>query len=380
MHYDAIIIGARCAGAATAMLLARGGKRVLLVDRQRPGTDTMSTHALMRGAVIQLDRWGLLGAVLAAGTPEVTSTRFTYGDERIDVAIRPSHGTRGLVAPRRYLLDRLLAEAAEAAGAHVLYDASFVDVLRDDQGRVVGAVVDGPGRRLHVRADLVIGADGRRSTVARRVAAETKTRARNAAGSVYAYFVGLPDEGYRWFYREGIGAGAIPTNEGAHCVFVSAAPAEVRSLIRQEGHLRALHHLAASTSPSLSEELRAGAPVSEPIVFAGEPGFIKQSSGPGWALVGDAGYFKDPLTAHGITDAFRDADILSRTILADLPLSVYEATRDAASAELFDLTDRIAGLGWTLSELKAMHLRLNEVMKAEQAMIVGETAAAPVAA
>src|SRR5215475_7522309 len=91
-RYDAVIIGARCAGAATALLLARSGAKVLVVDRQADGSDTMSTHALMRGAVVQLNRWGLIPGVTAAGTPAIRSTTFHYGDEAINVDIKPEHG------------------------------------------------------------------------------------------------------------------------------------------------------------------------------------------------------------------------------------------------------------------------------------------------
>lgn len=371
MTYDAIIIGARCAGAATALQLARGGLRVLVVDRHPPGADTMSTHALMRGAVIQLDRWGVLDRVIASGAPEVTKTRFTYGDEAIDVEIRPAFGTRSLIAPRRYVLDRLLAEAAEGAGAEFRYGTNFVDVTRDGQGRVTGAILDGPGRREHVRANLVIGADGRRSTVARRLKAAPLVTAEHTTTSVYAYFSDLPDEGYRWYYREGIGAGAIPTHDGMHCVFVSSEPDRTRSLLRDLGHRQALDRLLAETSPDLADQTRASRNVTDPVVFGGERGFLRQSAGPGWALVGDAGYFKDPLTAHGITDAFRDAELLARTVLDDQPIADYEARRNAASADLFELTDRIASLEWSLDELKGLHKSLNQVMKSEQLMLAG---------
>ena len=118
-HYDAIIVGGRCAGAATAMLLARGGMRVLVLEAARPGTDTLSTHALMRGGVLQLHRWDLLDAVVSAGTPAILSTEFAYGDEIETVDIRPGGGVSALRAPRRTVLDALLLDAARAAGAEV---------------------------------------------------------------------------------------------------------------------------------------------------------------------------------------------------------------------------------------------------------------------
>lgn len=372
MTYDAIIIGARCAGAATAMQLARGGKRVLVLDRDRPGTDTMSTHALMRGAVIQLARWGLLDKVLRSGAPEVTRTRFSYGDETIDVAIKPSYGTRSLVAPRRYVLDRILARAAAEAGAEIRYGTSFVDMLRDAHGRIDGVVFEEAGARQHAHAPLVVGADGRRSTVARRVQARVLDHAQHSTACIYAYVGGLPNRGYEWLYQQGLGAGAIPTHDGAHCVFAAAPQARLRAAVSEVGRENALLQLLKEANPEFGSRLDAARLVSKPVLFGGDPGFLRQAAGPGWALVGDAGYFKDPLTAHGITDAFRDAELLAQTILNGRPLPDYEATRNAYSAELFALTNRIASFDWSLDELKGMHLRLNEIMKAEQSIIAGE--------
>ncbi|MEL7151493.1 MAG: NAD(P)/FAD-dependent oxidoreductase [Pseudomonadota bacterium] len=372
MQYDAIIIGARCAGAATALQLARGGKNVLVLDRNRPGTDTMSTHALMRGAVIQLERWGLLDSVIASGAPEVTRTRFSYGEETIDLPIKPSHGTRSLIAPRRYILDQILADAATEAGADIRYGCSFVNVQRDPYGHIEGVIYDSPDRRKIAYAPLVIGADGRRSTVARRVHSRVLQTAEHATNCIYAYVTGLPNTGYQWFYQEGLGTGAIPTHNNTHCVFASTSAPRLRRLLPDLGRDGALRHLLKEANPNFGEQLNSAKIVTRPVIYGGDPGFLRTSAGPGWALVGDAGYFKDPLTAHGITDAFRDAELLSQTILTGGSLYDYEATRNAWSAELFAVTNRIAALDWSLDELKLLHLRLNEIMKAEQSIIAGE--------
>ncbi|MEM8801759.1 MAG: FAD-dependent monooxygenase, partial [Pseudomonadota bacterium] len=289
MQYDAIIIGARCAGAATAMQLARGGKKVLVLDRAKQGSDTMSTHALMRGAVMQLERWGLLDRVIASGAPTVTRTRFSYGNELIDVPIRPSKGTPGLIAPRRYILDAILADAAVGAGAELRFGQSFVDVLRDVRGGVEGVVFDGPQRRQRAYAPLVIGADGRRSTVARRVGARILSKARHATNCVYAYFEGLPDEGYQWFYEKGLAAGAIPTHHGAHCIFASTTTDRFRSLGREVGAEAALRQLVRETNPKFARLMDASNAIMKPVIFGGDHGFLRQATGPGWALVGDAG-------------------------------------------------------------------------------------------
>ena len=369
MYYDAIVIGARCAGAATAMQLARGGLKVLVLDRAQKGSDTMSTHALMRGAVMQLDRWGLLEKVIASGAPEVRRTRFFYGDDLIDVPIRPAHGTQSLISPRRYILDSVLVDAAEAAGAEVRFGTSFVDVIRDDDGRVHGVTFDGQARRECAYAPIVIGADGRRSTVARRVGSRVQLKAEHATHCIYAYFDGVADGGYQWFYREGLAAGAIPTHNSQHCVFVSATPDRLRSHVKTFGAESALRRLVNETSPDFGRQLESASAIERPVIFGGDHGFLREAAGPGWALVGDAGYFKDPLTAHGITDAFRDAELLSQTILNESSLYAFEDARNASSIELFELTNAIASFEWSLDELKSMHLRLNEIMKVEQALI-----------
>src|SRR5678815_2817717 len=147
MRFDAVIVGARCAGAATALLLARGGARVLLVDKGVYGSDTLSTHALMRGAVLQLTQWGVLPAVVAAGTPPVRSTTFSYRDQDVTVAIEPKFGVSALYAPRRAVLDRILVDAATASGAEVRYGVRIDDVIRDEGGRVRGITAVAGGTR-----------------------------------------------------------------------------------------------------------------------------------------------------------------------------------------------------------------------------------------
>jgi len=366
-RYDAIVVGARVAGASTAMLMARGGLRVLLVDWAEAGSDTMSTHALMRGATMQLARWGVLDTLLANGTPEVSKTTFWYGNEAIEVPIRPAHGTNGLIAPRRHLLDRTLVEAAREAGVDVRFKTAFKDVIRNDAGRVVGAVIaDADGTTRQVFANLVVGADGRRSSVARRVQAGIHTTAESTIACVYGYFEGPVNDGFRWFYQPDCAAGAIPTNDGAHCIFAGARPGIVAAELQDKGPQDALRALCEAAHPELVDELAK--PVSTPVVFRGEPGYFRKSSGAGWALVGDAGYFKDPLTAHGITDALRDAEILAMAALqgGDAALRTYEFTRDGLAQDLFEITDEIASFSLSMDGLKAAHVQLNKVMKAEQ--------------
>jgi 2-polyprenyl-6-methoxyphenol hydroxylase-like FAD-dependent oxidoreductase len=151
-----------------------------------------------------------------------------------------------------------------------------------------------------------------------------------------------------------------------HCVFAAAKPDRLREEVARHGAAGALHALVQASDEGLARRLSGAREWTQPVVFGGAPGFLRRATGDGWALVGDAGYFKDPLTAHGITDAFRDAEILARAVLAG-DTDAYQPTRDALSAELFAITDRVASLDWSLDELKQLHVGLNGAMKAEQA-------------
>ena len=191
-HYDVIVVGGRCAGAATAMLLARGGLRVLVIEATQRGTDTLSTHALMRGGVLQLHRWGLLDSVVASGTPAIRATRFSYGDDDQTVEIRPGDGISALRAPRRTVLDALLLDSARAAGAEILSPARVTRLLTSG-GTVCGVegVTRGSGVSFRATATLTVGADGRGSTVARAVGAKFHRRGSASGAIIYGYFPGL---------------------------------------------------------------------------------------------------------------------------------------------------------------------------------------------
>lgn len=366
-RYDALVVGARCAGASTAMLLARAGAKVLLVDRQAYGSDTASTHALMRGAVLQLARWGLLPRLISAGTPEVERVTFHYGREAIPIDIKPEHGIASLYAPRRTVLDRMLVDAAREAGVEVRHDVSLLDLQYGSGGRVTGAILkDAAGTRVAISCGIVIGADGRQSTVARQVGAQAYVQGSGSSGSVYGYYAGLSDDGYHWYFEDKVAAGAIPTNGSRHCVFAAVPRRDFASTFRGDlegGFLRKV----AANSPALRDRLDKARLIGRLRGFVSSPGYLRQSHGPGWALVGDAGYFKDPLTAHGITDALRDAELLSRAVLdgrADA-FARYQEERDTLSKPLFDVTDEIATFQWDLNEIHNHHGRLSAAMKAE---------------
>lgn len=352
--FDAVVVGARCAGAATALLLARAGMRVLVVDRGSYGADALSTHALMRGAVVQLHRWGVLDAIVAAATPPIVRTRFCYEDGDVDVEVRARGGIDGLFAPRRTLLDRVLVDAARSAGAEVRYGVRIDGVVRRG-GRVVGvAGIDREGRRLEAACELVVGADGLRSRTASLVGAGTTRAATHQSAIAYGYFEGLPRDAYQWFFRPGAAAGVIPTNDGLANVFIGAEPSVMTRAGFEEVLARAAPELRGHvTRARLHGALRT---------FRGAPGVLRRAHGPGWALVGDAGFFRDPLTAHGIADALRDAELLARAAVRGR-LGEYEALRDEAARGMLEVSDAIASFAWDAPGIRELHARLLTEMK-----------------
>jgi flavin-dependent dehydrogenase len=358
-RYDVAVVGGRIAGASTALLLARAGVRVVLLDHGRRGSDTVSTHGLMRGGVLQLSRWGILPDVVAADTPPIHNVVFHYADgDDIDVMIKPSRGVDALYAPRRHLLDRLLVDAAAAAGADVLHQATVTELIRDGVDRVTGVRARTPdGAEMSFAASLTIGADGVRSTVAAAVHAPVLWRGATASGMLYRYFTGLPASGYEWAYGERAAAGLIPTNDGT-CVFVGTTSAHMHSL-RRNGAEHAFATLLATAAPAFIDRIADAKPATSLRGWGGVPGYLRRGWGDGWALVGDAGYFKDPITTHGMTNAMRDAELLASAVLATLSdcdpataFTAYEGARDRLSRDMFDVTEAVAAYDWNLDKLR----------------------------
>jgi flavin-dependent dehydrogenase len=375
--YDTIVVGGRLAGAATALLLARAGRRVLVLERGRYGSDTLSTHALMRGGVIQLSRWGLLDELRDAGTPPVRRTVVRYGDLEEVVDIRPTPHCDALYAPRRTVLDGSLVDAAVRAGATFRFGVSVDGLVRDDAGRVGGVVGRDRRGRFTARAPITVGADGTRSTVARLVGAPVLTRGRHATALVTGRWRGVAADGYQWLYGEGSCGGIIPTNDGEVCVWAGVPAARFDELRRDPstGLRDTITHLAPDWADALARGTRVG-PLRG---FAGLPGYVRASVGPGWTLVGDAAHFKDPITAHGMTDALRDAELLARALLTvpagtggpllDDALDGYVAVRDALSCDLLHAADRVASFAWNLADLRGLLLEMSRAMRDEVAYL-----------
>ncbi|GHO90337.1 FAD-dependent oxidoreductase [Reticulibacter mediterranei] len=348
--YDVIIVGARCAGAPTAMLLARKGYRVLLVDKATFPSDTMSSHFLQTPGGACLKRWGLLERITATGCPAIRNKTLDVGHAVFTDAVLPEDGVAACYAPRRILLDHILVNAAVEAGAH-LWEGFHVRELLWEEGRVTGIRgFHGRGKAISEKAALVIGADGKRSMVARVVQAPTYSALPSLTCGYYTYWSGVCLQGQEIAQRDHRAVIAFPTNDEKIVVAVQW-PREQFDAVRHDisGHF--LETLERCT-PYLAARLRAGVQAERFVGTGDLPNFFRRSSGPGWALVGDAGHCKDPILAHGMSDAFRDADLLADAVESGLSgecslqkaLADYEQRRDDAALPLYELNCQMARL------------------------------------
>jgi 2-polyprenyl-6-methoxyphenol hydroxylase-like FAD-dependent oxidoreductase len=348
--HDVVIVGSRVSGAATARLLAARGLDVLLVDRAAHLGDTLSTHGLARGAVVQLARWGLLDRVLDSGAPAVREVSFHLGDAVTRKAVKHRAGVDHLVAPRRHVLDRLLLDAAEEAGAETLLGATVTGVRREG-GRVTGVTVRTRQGSHDVQARHVVGADGLRSTTARLFGAATRTTFDADVSLFYAYVGDVDWRGFEFHLAPFAFAGVFPTHDGEGCVWLSRPTARLGP-VRNAGpdRLEAWVAMLEDVAPDLGARVRAGRVTSPVRGCVAPPNLVREAAGPGWSLVGDAGYHRDPITGHGITDAFRDAELLADALGDALSgeaseraaLAAYQQERDRALGDTFRLTEALA--------------------------------------
>jgi 2-polyprenyl-6-methoxyphenol hydroxylase-like FAD-dependent oxidoreductase len=359
--YDAIVVGARAAGSPTAMLLARKGHRVLVVDRASFPSDTLSTHYIHQPGVARLRRWGLLDRLVAAGCPPSRDLVFDIGPFALTGAPMPSDGVVEGYAPRRTVLDPLLAEAAAEAGAEVRTNFS-VDELLFEEGAVVGIRSGDTVERAHV----VVGADGRNSFVARTVGAIGYDERPGLACAYYTYWGGVADGAVELYPREGrMVMGGARTNDGLQIVIVFWPRAEFQAV---RANVEESFHDALTLAPPLAERLGAGERADRFYGIADLPFYYRKPYGPGWALVGDAGYHKDPITAQGITDAFRDAELLADALDAsftgtrplDDALADYERIRNEETRPMYELTYEFASLATPTAEQQALFARLRD--------------------
>jgi flavin-dependent dehydrogenase len=383
---DVVVVGGRCAGAATAMLLARSGHDVLVVDRAEFPSDTLSTHAIARIGVVQLHRWGLLDSVLASGAPAVRDVVFHLPTEKLELVVKDRHGVDLLVAPRRHVLDSLLLDAAREAGARVRTGVTVTGVHRDDHGRVTGIHGRDDGGDVHVSARFVVGADGLKSRIARSVDAPfTDVRPSHGAAH-YTYYEG-DWSAMEYYVGPESFAGIFPTHDGEACIWV-CAPAEVAQAIRRRHDAvdGAFEEMVRTTAPALFDRLDPANRRSGIRSAMQLPNHIRRPVGDGWALVGDAGYHRDPITGLGISDAFRDAELVAHAIdgaLLDpgdehVALASYHRERDRMLRETFEITCELSQLP-ELGRFTELQRQLSAAIEAQAAELAARPALASLA-
>jgi 2-polyprenyl-6-methoxyphenol hydroxylase-like FAD-dependent oxidoreductase len=346
--YDTIIVGARCAGSPTAMLLARKGYRVLVVDRATFPNDTVSTHVMQPRAAAALARWGLLDRLVSTGCPPIHTYAFDFGP----FTIAGSPGTAAMpvaYCPRRTVLDKILVDGAAEAGAEIR-EGFTVDEVCVDEGRVVG--IKGRtnnGTAVNEHAEVVVGADGRYSMIAEAVRAGRYHEKPPLLAGYYTYWSGLPMDGrFETYIRPNRGFAAAPTHDGLTMVIAGWPYAEFEANKRDiEGHYLQVLELAPQFAARIRDAKREA-----PFAGAAVPNFFRKPYGPGWALIGDAGYNKDPITAQGIADAFRDAEACTTALHEafresrsfEAAMSDYQRTRDEHALPMYEFTCQLATL------------------------------------
>ncbi|HOX24419.1 MAG TPA: NAD(P)/FAD-dependent oxidoreductase [Candidatus Krumholzibacteria bacterium] len=346
--FDAIVVGARCAGSPTAMLLARRGYRVLLVDRGTFPSDTISTHLIHPPGMAALRRWGLRDSVVATGCPPIDTYAFDFGAFTL-TGSPGMDGETAAYAPRRTVLDKLLVDAAAAAGVEVREGFTVDAVLRED-GCVTGIRGHAKGKPpVTEHARVVVGADGGNSIVARCVDAPSYREKPRSLAAYYSYWSGLPMEGRNENYilpRRGMAA--WPTNDDLTIVIAGWPYAEFEA---NRTDVEGNYHRVIDMVPAFAERVRA-ARREERFLGLAVPGFFRKPYGPGWSLVGDAGYSKDFITAQGISDAFRDAELCAGALDGvfsgarsfDEAMGVYQAARDEQVLPMYEFTAQLATL------------------------------------
>jgi len=347
--YDVVVVGARVAGSATAMLLAREGLRVLAVDRAAFPSDTLSTHQVQLPGVARLADWGVLDGVIASGAPATRRVRFQNGGVVLDGSFPAFRGVDALYSPRRTVLDALLVDAARAAGAEVRERFAVEEILIEGGSvRVRGR--ERGGAAVTETARFVVGADGRNSTVARAAQAGRLHAAASRSLACYTYWEGVELDGGEMYGLDRRAVGAWPTNDGLVMTYV-AWPIEEFQAFRAdvEGNVLATLDRAGT----LGERVRGGRRAERFRTTPDLPSVIRLPYGDAWALVGDAGLVMDPITGQGIGHALRDAELLAGALRdgfggrrpLDAALAGYHAERDRQTRPMYDFTLGLASFG-----------------------------------
>jgi 2-polyprenyl-6-methoxyphenol hydroxylase-like FAD-dependent oxidoreductase len=309
----------------------------------------MSTHIIWQRGTAQLKRWGVLDKLAAARTPALTTAHFDLGPFALDGNLPPSDGVAEAYGPRRTLLDRILVDAAVDAGAEFREGMTVDDLVWDD-GSVTGIVGrTTSGATLREKAAVVVGADGMHSLVARKVQAQEYRGVPPRQGTYWAYWSGVHLDGVHVYPREYRQVYGFPTNDDLALV---GANWDIEAFSEIRGDIETRYtQVLEQAAPQLAAQVRSGSRESRWLGGA-VPGYFRRPFGPGWALVGDAGHLKDPCTAHGISDALRDAELLTDALDAGLSerqpleqaLERYERQRNDASLPMYEFTCQLATL------------------------------------
>jgi 2-polyprenyl-6-methoxyphenol hydroxylase-like FAD-dependent oxidoreductase len=346
--FDVIVVGARCAGSPTAMLLARKGYRVLVVDRASFPSDTVSTHILHPLGAAALARWGLLERLAASGCPPIHTYAYDFGPFTI-AGVPGTDESPVAYCPRRTILDEMLAGAAADAGAELREGCAVEEILVEDGSAVGIRCRSRRGGSGVGRAKVVVGADGLRSMAAGTFRPERYDEKPPLLAGYYAYWSGLPMDGrFETYIRDRRGFAAAPTHDGLTMVIAGWPYSEFAANKRDiEGNYLATIGLV----PDFAGRVRGARRESR---FAGSavPNYFRKPYGKGWALVGDAGYNRDFITGQGIMDAFHDAELCAAAIdqtlsgerSFDAAMGDYQASRDARVRSMYDFTCQLATL------------------------------------
>lgn len=358
--YDAIVVGARCAGSPTAMLLARLGYEVLLLDKSTfPSDMPLSTHWVHQPSIERLRTWGLLPHLEATDCPPIEVYDWHAGPLTITGAPRPAGQSKFSYAPRRKVLDQILVDGAVKAGAE-LREGVDVEGLLTEGDAVIGVrAKTRAGAIVEERAAIVVGADGMNSRVASWVAAPSYNEEPALNGQSFAYWSGVPLAGAELWLGERNVAFALPTNEGLSLIGAARTIDDFPKL--RAGGEQAYLETVAAASPSLAGRLAEGR-LESSFIRTTVSGYYRKPYGHGWALVGDAGYKKDPCTASGITDAFRDAELLSQAIDDGLSgrrdlqeaLADYERVRNETTLAHYQFTTQLASFAPPTPEMEQL--------------------------
>jgi flavin-dependent dehydrogenase len=361
--YDVIVVGARCAGSSLAMLLARKGYRVLLLDRATfPSDMRMSTHLIHQPGIARLKRWGLLQRIESSGCPAIAGYKYDFGDFTLTGCPPPYEEVSTAYAPRRIVLDKILVDAAVESGAE-LREGFSVEALSSNNGLVSGVRGSASGgRKVTEQSRLVVGADGMNSLVARHVQEPQYNEAPRRQMSYFSYWSGVEVDGLEFYSRDYQAAYGWKTNDGLALVGVNWALSRFPKLngtIEKcffEALDEAVPDLAARLRARRREERWSGGAI---------PGYFRKPYGSGWALVGDAGCKMDPCTAAGISNAFRDVELLAEAIDngfkyggLDQALADYELRRNEMATPIYEFTCQSALFDPPTSEMKQLLIAL----------------------